>query len=346
MKLSFQNITIDTKQILIGKTDSLSKTISNFLKDNTINLKRVAKVDLFIDLNNKEDYLNTESNLQEVLSKVFGKQVPAYNITTCKNLTSPETILLLTICNDKTCKIEHKEFQKFQYTLCSTEQTKTLISGGIHFDEDKDLLRSTQMAFDFAEQLLDYEEMHFGHVDFINGQIEKSYLDQAFHDNNSWRTVEQIKELYLDPELFNQNLPPLNLSTVNNGGITLSFSAALKDTFPIHQVKSNSGISASIVKDWQQGKFSANILVDANSNIVTQTEEILNLIKETLSTDTDSHISELKFDLLRIYLPNEADFIDAEMIIKQQCNANQYIFLQSELQQSGALIAIDGQVSF
>ncbi|MBS2096812.1 hypothetical protein [Carboxylicivirga linearis] len=346
MKLSFQSIIIDTQQVLIGKTDSLSKTISTFLKDNTIDTKQIAKVDLFVDINNKEDFLNTDSNLQEVLSKVFGKQLPAYNITTCKNLTSSGTILLFTICNDKSCEIEHKEFQKFPYTLCSKEQSKTLLSGGIHFDEDNDLLRSTQMAFDFAEQLLDHEEMHFGHVDFLNAQIEKSFVTQTSNDSNSWRTVEQIKELYLDPELFNQNLPPLNLSTVNNGGITLSFSAAVKDTFPIHQVKTNPGISSSIAKEWQQAKFSTNKMVNENSNIISQIKEILNLIKETLSRDTGLGISQLKFDLLRIYLPNEVDFADAEMIIKQQCGANQYIFLQSELQQSEALIAIDGQVSF
>jgi len=344
MKLSFQGINIETNQLVIGKTDSASKNLSIFLKNNTIDVKQIAKIDVYIDLNDKQDYLNTDSNLQEVLSKVFGKHIPAYSITTCKNLSSQKTTLLLTICNDRSCKIEHKEFQKFPYTLCSKEETKLLISGGIHFDEDNDLLRSTQMAFDFAEQLLDHEEMHFGHVDFLNGQIEKSDLNQTLHDNNSWSTVEQIKELYFDPELFNQNLPPLNLSTVNNSGISLTFSSASKDTFPVHQVKTNSGISSSIVKDWQQAKFSANTLVKTNSNIISQTKEIINLIKETVRKDTDSNISELKFDLLRIYLPSEADFADAEMIIKQQCNANQYVFLQSELQQPQALIAIEGQV--
>ncbi|MCU4163247.1 hypothetical protein [Carboxylicivirga caseinilyticus] len=355
MKTFIHSINIDSTKILTGKNDAISKSVFTFFSNHNINPKQIVKIDLLIDIQIEEDYTSLESNLEELIALLIQKKISAYSIIPSTNLLKNEATLLLTVCTGNNLKIEHKEFQKLPYTFCSDPQNRILYAGNIRFNENNDLMRSTQLAFDFAEQLLDHEEMHFGHVNFMHTHLDKSFINHTSSHQSTWDVINQIKELYFDPSLFAQSIPPLSLNSMNTGGIQVSFTAAQKDTFPSHQVlhyQAPNGLDlyASLSKELSQIYFFASYnkeaQLSANQNIIVQTNELTEIISEFVQKMEDETKSKLMLNLVTIHLKNGSELSDAELIIKQQLKTDQFLFIQSEMQHNEALISIEGALYF
>nr|WP_321407175.1 hypothetical protein [uncultured Carboxylicivirga sp.] len=355
MKTFIHSINIDNTQILSGKSEAISKSIFSFFSDHNINPKQIVKIDLLIDIQNEEDYVSLESNFEELITLLIQKKLSAYSIIPSTNLLKNEATLQITVCTGNNLKIEHKEFQKLPYTICSDAQNRILYVGNIRFNDNNDLMRSTQLAFDFAEQILDHEEMHFGHVSFIQTNFDKQFINQNSSNQSSWDVINQIKELYLDPSLLVQSAPPLSLNSMNTGGIQISFIAAQKDTFPSHQVlhyQAPNGLDlyASLSKELRQilffTSYNKEAQLSASPNIIAQSNELTQIISEFIQNMEDELKSELILNLAIIHLKNESELADAELIIKQQLKSDQLLMIQSEMQHNEALISIEGAIYF
>ena len=149
----------------MDKTDEINREISSFLSDLSIAPSTIVKVECHAPVNNNDEYTTCSASFDSVLSGVFEEKIPANLFVDQQLADDPsKTLLNFCICDESAFSIEYKEFQKHHYCLVKNNDENILISGGITFDESDDMLRLVQSTFDFMEQLLDHEEMHFGHL--------------------------------------------------------------------------------------------------------------------------------------------------------------------------------------
>nr|WP_319400369.1 hypothetical protein [uncultured Carboxylicivirga sp.] len=345
MNLKYLSIKTISQDFLSGNIDNIAQELLSTLKSNSIDKRQIVKIDLVYSSSDQKHYPIIENNFEETLTRLYKKHKPSHEILINESTDLDGSIFQLTVCMDENCKIEHKEFQKFTYTLVSDNQQKLLFASSIRFNQDNDLIRNTQLVFDFAEQLLDHEEMHFGHVINFKIRLNKSdNLDRRAEFN----TINQIKDLYLNPELFNQSQSPFLMTTgYKTEGIELSFKAAQKDNFPIHQTKHTSvkGYTTSVSKqnELNQQYFSISSESSSIDNIITQTNECCKRINTLKKDSAANHIT---LDHIYVYYANNDDLNDIKTIITQELKTTNLYFIKSQLKDPQALIAIEGVFTY
>jgi len=355
MNFIFHNLSINTNHLLLGKTEVLKSDVQFYIKNKAINLKQIVNIELSLDINHSEELETAQNNLKELLKSIFNKQIPAFSILPQTNLEYTDGQLRMIVCDSSEYSIAFKEFQKHYYTLCQSPKNKIIISGGIHFNEHQDILRSAQLGFDFMEQLLDYEEMHFGHIINQSIKINEHYLNNNDSQINNWELIDQVRQLYFDPNLFKQNFPSLSLTASKTGGFICQFIAASKDTFPIHQVVNQSNdlnqqISISIIKDWKKAFFNTSNKsndsgVSGPDNIISQCDDVISLVKETLNKIALEQKGNFKLENLIVYLKNSSDLEDAKLMINGQFPEEHTSFIQTKPEHPETLIELSGIAS-
>ncbi len=343
MKLQYHIINFNDNNLLSGRIDELQAIINSSLKTNNIKPSDILCIEAYTDISSLDDYSYCKQQMGLALKKVGQGKTPAYYLF--PQVTGDgESKFVITYQEGVDNQIEHKIFQKHNYTICNTSSGKILFSGQIDFNEQNDPLRSTQLVYDFMEQLLDHEEMHFGHMIQCNTCIDQIFLSDKYDGMDAWQLLDQVQNLYFDPTLFKNNYPSLGTSSMLTAGISGQFIAAVKDSFPIHQafvLNNNIQVENSVqIPDWNQiliaGVDSSSSSDEQADNIISQTKACVNFLQKLLSVDSDYEL-----EYLKIFLKDFNDYEDTKLIIEQQLSSNNYLFILSDKADPQRLIKIE-----
>ncbi|MCU4155166.1 hypothetical protein J1N10_04215 [Carboxylicivirga sp. A043] len=342
--MKYTSLRLDAQLLFMDKTDELTKEIQSFLSDLSIATNTIVKVECYASVNNQDEYTTCLDAFNTVLTSVFNKQKPA-KLFIAQSLAddAQKALFKFSICDDKEYSIEYKEFQKHPYCLVSRNEENILISGGISFDSTIDTLRLVQSTFDFMEQLLDHEEMHFGHVayqaNFIN-DIQSTKKDAT----TGWtkaQTIDEIRALYFDPNLFRHGYPLQHNSHISTSGFIIDFMASSKDGFPTAQYNLNTqaeqtqncfipGLKKLLIKPQVNHE---------KTSCELQLKSALNTVKTTIDNcgkEIDDMIDEIK---VTISDKNNLDGIEA--IISDTIKTNKLVLFHSPLQSTDLKVDIE-----
>ncbi|TRX71623.1 hypothetical protein [Carboxylicivirga sp. M1479] len=236
--MKYASLKVPSELLFVDKNKDLAQEISLFLSDLSISIDSIVKVECFVPYSNNEEYLSCNTCFQSSLGQVFKTKIPANTIVAQEpGNNEEESILYFTMVDSSSVTINYKEFQKHHYVTLDANGEKVLISGGILFNDDDTMLRNIQLSIDFAEQLLDHEEMHFGHIAHQINYIEDLSSDKV-DVTTGWtnsQTLSEVRSLYFDPNLFRHGYPLQSVNEVKFGGYQIDFIAANKDGFPVAQ---------------------------------------------------------------------------------------------------------------
>lgn len=355
MNLLSHYININVNHLLVGNVEELSASVRANIKENVVDITRIASVELLVNIKDVVELEEAQNHLRELLSRIFNTKVPAFSVLPDTMAAVDTGILKLAVCKNKDYKLNYLEYQKHPYTVCQSSTDKVVISGGICFDIQSDLLRSTQMGFDFIEQLLDREEMHFGHIVNQSIQIGANCIGDSQVCHDAGVLINQVLQLYCDPALFKQGYAPLNIASSNISGMSFRFVAAAKEAMPIHQVveymsENSYKTSISYVNNWGSAVFNTNIAADIGTdalveNIITQCNEVVNQVKERFECLLSESNGDYQIEQLNVYLRNRSDADDVRLIIEQQMPAVHPVYIVSALRNPKALIELNGCAS-
>lgn len=335
---------INVSELLIGKMENISSAILSFFTDEKLNPQKIVSIELLSNIKS-EDLDTTILYFKELLSLVMKKSIPAFTISPSHLLDNKDGEIVFIYFDNDNQSIEHKEFQNLNYTTIQSPQSKSLISGGTYFNQGNDLFRNCQSSFDLMEQLLDKEELHFGHIFDQSIKIGQNYWKNTSSANDPWSIVEQIKGFYFDPTLFKQAFSPLSLSQATTNGIFNQFFAGSNNSFPMHQdaivEKNNLSVNTAYVSDWKTLFFkTSSSNTDEDQNIITQCQNRVNLISESLKKHSDYQLT-----FLKVYLANTSDLNDAKLILAEHWPNTKIIFINSNLVNPNASIELEGLIS-
>ncbi|MCU4175866.1 hypothetical protein [Carboxylicivirga sp. N1Y90] len=359
MDLKYYTTEFDSQLLLIGKHQELSKNFNAFFTSKGLDMDRALKFEVFVDVQLDDDLVSANENLGITLAHISKKGCPSYAISALKPLDNDkEAKLIITYCNDAYYKIEYKDFQKKPYTLVSDKSEKYLFSGGISSINGRDTLGNIQLAFDFTEQLLDHEEMHFGHLININYLLEDKGVKKDF-EGHTWtyaEMVQQVSQLYFDPTLFKGAYPTSSLMSNALNGVNLQFIAGSKDSFSINQKVDSSAnieeVSASQLSYVNEmntlfisGISSSMLSKGKKGNIIQQTEACINEIKNCIAGSGFADDADSTFDVIKVYLSKNSNFEDVKLMLEQQIKATNYLYLLADLPNKDDLLMIEGVVA-
>lgn len=337
--MKYTSLKIDASLLFIDKPEIINTEISSFITDLAIPPTNIAKIDCYVSISNQDEYLTCQTAFTSALNLLFGKKLPANTLIDLKPTEAANKALIrLSIVDSNKATVECKEFQKHAYSLVTVGDEKILFSGNIGFPKSGDLLRNIQSTYDFAEQLLDHEEMHFGHIALLNDYIEHLNED-APSASTGWsnvETLEEVRSLYFDPVLFKHGSPLQLINNIQHGEFHLDFIAATKDGFPTAQCfKSDNASEGSTQYCYIPGLrkiFSGNLNDGSGTTIEKQLQLVTNRVKNIMNTccvEANKTIDELK-----ITLPdtNQSTILQNEMA--NLLTANKIYFFEAPLKDS------------
>lgn len=343
MKYTF--FEIDAESLFMDKPDVFASGLEAYLKDFKIDSGLIVKLECYLSVSNKDEYLTCYNTFYTSLSKSFKKQSPAAILIAQKPITkNGKAILRITICDEENVVVKHKQFQKHPYTLIQIQNELIIFSGGIAYDDANDTLRSVQGAYDFVEQLLDHEDMHFGQICHQWNYMEN--IESKLTDpHTSWtniQVVNEIRNLYFDPTLFKYGYPLQSHIGINEGGFITDFVASAKDGFATAQVKSS---DQQITKAIYLPALN-EVHIDSrraelpdNASLIEQTNAAINELNILLK---DCDITNGVVSDLKVFLRKKEDFEVVSTIIDEAWPAKNVIYLQANAPDEGLLITIEG----
>ncbi|MCT4586525.1 MAG: hypothetical protein N4A71_01755 [Carboxylicivirga sp.] len=329
--MKYTSLKIDAQLLYMDKPEAISKELTSFLSDLKIPAKSVALIEVYATISNRDDYASCSSTLTDALSNIYKDELPAHRLIANKPVQSSEGALFrISLCSSPE-KLEYKTFQKHHYSLINNNGEKTVISGAISFDWDNDAMRSIQSSLDFVEQLLDHEEMHFGHI-----ARQVNYLEDINSDSkevstgwNILQTLDEIRQLYFDPTLFKHGYPLQSYANVNAGRYVTAFIASAKDGFPTARLVTNEdetlitsipGLNTSII-----GNFCNELKTSTQEQLSAGINQLKKLLEE-------SNLSFNKaIDEIKVTISDEKDLNLVEKEINDNLTYNKLTLLQAQL---------------
>ncbi|MBS2213026.1 hypothetical protein KEM09_16530 [Carboxylicivirga mesophila] len=309
------SLKIDSSLLLLGKTKEISEELSSFIADLNLNKACIAKLECYISLDSSDDIISCQTHLTDSFKQLFGEHIPAFSLINQQAADiSNKALLKLTLFDEPDSVVSCKEFQKHPYTVVTINDDKLVFSGGIHFTEEKDILRSIQLSYDFAEQLLDHEEMHMGHLATVSNYMED--LEGKNIASTGWSnlaTLEEVRSLYFDPTLFKHGYPLLLNNSIKTGAFCIDFIAASKDGFPTAQYQKNTnGLTQSCYLPCLQKVLIGNLSTQQANSIDEQIDFYKTAIEAVISNYSSSEIliEELKILLTN---PDLAQLVEDEL---------------------------------
>ncbi len=308
--MKYTSLKIDASLLFIDKPEKIQQELNSFLSDLNIAPNQVAKVDCYAPINTQDEYLACQSAFASALSLFFNKQVPANSLIDLQPIENKaKATIRFSIIDNKVSTVAHKEFQKHQYTLVTVGDEKLLFSGSIQFNETNDLLRNIQMGYDFAEQLLDHEEMHPGHIALLNDYLENINESEA-NASTGWsklQTLEEVRSLYFDPTLFKHGYPLQQIHNIRKGTFSIDFIAANKDGFPTAQYHTNASgeLTQACYIPGLKRLFAAQLNDGSGTTLEEQVHQVINSITDLM--DNFCAESKKEIDELSVSIPNNSD---------------------------------------
>ncbi|WP_289053243.1 hypothetical protein [Carboxylicivirga marina] len=342
--MKYTSLKIDSNLFYMDKADEITKEILSLLSDLNISTLSIVKIECILPVHTPDELVTCSEAFSSVLQTVFEKQQPANTLLAQELINSNNKAMLrFTICDDHETKIEYKEFQKHNYCLLTKLDEKVLVSGGIHFQSSSDALRSVQQTFDFVEQLLDHEEMHFGHI-----AHQSNYLSDIQSDNKDpltgWttlQTIEEIRSLYYDPNLFKHGYPLQVINHIQTEDFITDFIAAYKDGFPTAQFDQNDSseqTQSCYIRGLNQ-VFVNPTIDEACSSSEEQLNTALKNIKEILKAST-KQTSDV-FEEIKITIANKNDFEIIEQLVAKSVDTNKLSLFAGPLKDASLKVSIE-----
>ncbi|WP_439182012.1 hypothetical protein [Carboxylicivirga taeanensis] len=296
--MKYTSLKLDTSLFLLEKANEIHNELSAFLSDLSISTASIIKVDCYLPMTNKDEYTACHSAFESTMAQLFGSSKPANTLINQETVgAGNQAIFRIGLIDPKKARVTHKQFQKHAYTLVEINDEKVLLSGNIHFDTS-DELRNIQLAYDFAEQLLDHEEMNLGHMALLSDYIKQA--EKSRTDDESTNMAEEVRTLYFDPVLFKHGYPLQLKNNSRQSGYTIDFIAASKDGFPTAQYAfQNNEDKHSTVGCYLpalQKIFIGNIPLSSGTEVQNKTQEVVNGIADILKnySKTTNVIDEIK----------------------------------------------------
>lgn len=236
-----KHYTFECEQALLLNSN-WGTTLTKQLNDTLIETTQVLKLNIFTPAKSQDEFNELKILIDKQLELIYGQLFPAYSIVTeppTKDDTINTEIIYLESGSD--FQIEYKSYQDHQYTLVKRGNDKTIFSGGISFNAPNQFLFSVQKAFDFAEQLLDAEEMTFSNVIRQWNYIEDllAFEKQAAQSLQRYQIFNEVRSYYFDPSYFKNGFPAATGIGCQAPNITIDFVAINTPTrFGITPIKS------------------------------------------------------------------------------------------------------------
>jgi len=346
MKYTFFNI--EAEILFMDKPELFISELNSHIKDNQFDNSAITKIECWVSVSNHDEFSTISASFYNSIAQYFNQKPPASILLAQKPTASKDHALLkISYCDDKTAKVEHKQFQKHPYTLLTFDNECIIFSGGISNDQQNDHLRKTQEAYDFVEQLLDHEEMHFGQIYHQWNYVEN--IDSMLCDpHTQWtpgQTVKEIRSLYFDPNLFKHGYPLQTSIGINCGGYITDFIATSKDGFPSAQIKG--------AKNQQTKSIYAPALKEVHINVSSDSEtcEGKSISEQTITAinafNTQLIEGKLENGLIsevKVFIRNSEDFEIASTIIEKNLQIKNVIYLVANSSAPSTLISLEGLV--
>lgn len=330
------------ENLYLNKHEAITKEFKEFLKDLKISINSIVKIDCYISSSETEELKTAQETLLSTLKSVF-KKAPAHSLLPQDIIpSSKQATFNIQLNNDTDVTIEYKVFQKHPYTVVQANGEKLIYSGGIEFNLDNDSLRNIQLAYDFAEQLLDHEEMHFGHIAYQNNYLKN--IDSLVVDPRSewtpYQALNSIKTFYYDPTLFKNGYPLQNDRNQNAGNCLIDFVACQKEAFPSAQFLSNNNDETSLV---YIPAIKQCIYKGLSSEANTASAQ-LKAIKNEFDTACSNAPLKLTncFDELKVYLSDEIDIESIKNVVNDLFETDKLTILNTKHPNPQTLISIEG----
>jgi len=354
------------------------------LSESNISLQQIIKINAFTTATSIEEWEKLNIAFKQNLEYIFDNECPAHCLVaqpaTNDLLINIEIIYLDDISQSS---ITHKQYQEHCYTLVQKDDEKALFSGGITFPSSGQFLLSVQKAFDFAEQLLDHEEMDFSNVvrqwNFIENLL--GYEKQGSQHLQRYQIFNEVRSFYYDPAIFNSGFPAATGIGCETAGITIDYIAGNNLTnYPIkspiqqdaytysERVLEGDPLNTSNKRPpfFERATFSVILGKEVifisgtaaiageetleSTDVSDQTTHTINNIK-ALITRTNLQANNIEgeadstFDFVRVYIKNEMDADHVEQLVKEQLPADNYTFVLSDVCRDNLLVEIEGIVS-
>jgi len=344
MKYTF--FEIDAEYLFMDKPDLFASELNSHLKQNNFEKSAIAKIECWVSISNNDEFLTSNSTFYTSLSQCFNKKSPAALFLGQSPIiiSKDKALLRFSYCDEKNAIVEHKEFQKHPYTSIQIDNERIVFSGGVAFNQKDDTLRSVQGAYDFVEQLLDNEEMHFGQICHQWNYME--HIDSALtNPHTDWtnaQMVNEIRNLYFDPTLFKHGYPLESCMGMDNVGFVTDFVATSKEGFPSGQIKSavddvTNAIYFPVLKEVHIGNYYSKM--EKGKSTSEQTIALINDFNKQLKK---CNLEAGLVSEARVFLKKKEDLEVVSTIIEENLQPENVMYLQANTSDVDLLVAIEG----
>ncbi len=344
MKYTF--FEIKAEYLFMDKPDVIASELKSHLKKSNLDKSAIVKIECWLSISGNDEYVTSNNTFYTALAQCFDKKLPAALLLAQSPVVKAKdnALLKVTYSNKKDTIVEHKQFQKHPYTTVLLDNERLIFSGGIMYNQENDTLRSVQGAYDFAEQLLDHEEMHFGQICHQWNYME--HLDSTHTDPhtgwNNYQVVNEIRDLYFDPTLFKHGYPLQSCTGIDRGGFITDFVAASKEGFPTVQIKSavhqvTNAIYLPALREAHIVSDHSN--TDKSESVSGQTLAVVGEFNNQLK------LCNLKAGLVneaKVFLKNMEDLEVVSTIIEETLQPESVVYLQASTKNDDLLISIEG----
>ncbi len=204
-----------------------------------LNSKHIIKLDIFLALDDKEEYQSLIQYIKDSVHQIFQNKIPALTILPNNSQSDEGFVLKCQHIEKQDARVDFKKILDHHFVTIEYDNAKEIISGGIYFEEDN-FIMSSQRSLDFAEQILMSENMNFGDI-----YKQNNYVSDI--NENDVSSYIQVQELFYDESLFKKGFPIISTTGTFLNGLVIDFQAIKSNEdlsfYMHHHSESNNSIS-------------------------------------------------------------------------------------------------------
>lgn len=307
--------------------NSIEKKNSNY---------HILKLTFFVNSQNKEQYQDENETIYKIIKTYFKENTPAITVLPLPT-SSSEVFTIESLLHIKTeGKVYYKKLFNHNYTTVEFNNSTELFSGAISFNET-DSLYGLQKTLDFAEQILDAEEMTFDALYKQNNYINAINQEKL-------TTFQDILNFYYGEAKFINGRPINTFIGTEHCNLTIDICAL------------NYGDEETAHKDIGELKYinAAEPVIIAFKNsdkddIELQTLQILHQLfseLDNLETDIEKEtFRKEKFKLIKAFVKNKSDIKNVNLNLNETFPTTPKLIIVANSAYKNQLIEIESIVS-
>lgn len=213
----------------------MSKLTDGLFKDihqHHLSPTKIARITLNGFFDSGDQMVELRNNFAHLYGQAVGKSVPALSFFAPKPGQSKAVTLaeVMYLPADGAGVTQYKKYTSEHYVIHRHGAEALLISGSVSFfRHEHHSLDHSQRALDFAEQLLDHEELPLNAIRYMNTYI--AHLDRIEHllpqHQTHAQSFEQIKNTYFQLYDWPNGLPAIEVYDAPFGGTSIDLIACV-----------------------------------------------------------------------------------------------------------------------